>query len=89
MYVTYELYLLYSYMTRHISEFLQKTKHIIQLFAGMPFTPAQQEKCPRCDKSVYAAEEKLAGGKKWHPMCLRCGIFHVNLTPALHASLTQ
>jgi len=40
----------------------------------MPFTPAEAEKCPRCNKPVFAAEEKLAGGRKWHPLCLRCGL---------------
>ncbi len=39
----------------------------------MPFASGEADKCPKCGKCVYAAEEKLAGGKKWHPMCLRCG----------------
>lgn len=29
--------------------------------------------CPRCNKTVYFAEEVRAVGKKWHKMCLSCG----------------
>lgn len=26
-------------------------------------------KCPRCNKTVYAAEQKLAENKSWHAVC--------------------
>ncbi|XP_014669935.1 PREDICTED: cysteine and glycine-rich protein 1-like [Priapulus caudatus] len=29
-------------------------------------------KCPKCDKEVYFAEQKLALGKTWHKACFRC-----------------
>ncbi|TNN06665.1 Muscle LIM protein [Schistosoma japonicum] len=32
------------------------------------------EICPKCQKAVYAAERKIAGGKAWHSMCLKCGL---------------
>ncbi|KAK7098123.1 cysteine and glycine-rich protein 1-like isoform X2 [Littorina saxatilis] len=38
----------------------------------MPQTLGGGEKCPRCDKTVYFAEERRALGRKYHIACLKC-----------------
>ncbi|XP_031625124.1 muscle LIM protein 1-like isoform X2 [Contarinia nasturtii] len=40
----------------------------------MPFVPAATEKCAKCDKSVYAAEERVANGHKYHKGCFKCSM---------------
>jgi len=40
----------------------------------MPWHAVNNDKCPKCDTAVYVAEERLAAGKKWHKMCLKCAL---------------
>lgn len=30
------------------------------------------DKCARCNKTVYFAEERKGAGKKWHVECFKC-----------------
>merc|ERR1711976_1017688 len=40
----------------------------------MPFKVPEAPKCPTCNRSVFAAEEKVAGGYKFHKICFKCSM---------------
>jgi len=40
-------------------------------------------RCPACTKAVFAAEEKIAGGHKWHKSCFKCNICNKRLDSTL------
>jgi len=44
------------------------------LMCCQPFVAPKQEKCDKCDKSVYAAERLEAGGRVYHKLCFKCSV---------------
>ncbi|XP_073245866.1 cysteine and glycine-rich protein 1-like [Porites lutea] len=38
----------------------------------MPLKIPQAARCPRCNDRVYAAEEVMGAGSKWHKKCFSC-----------------
>merc|ERR1711934_920882 len=38
-------------------------------------------KCPRCQKTVYFAEQQLVLGKPWHKICVKCAGCSKKLEP--------
>jgi len=40
----------------------------------MPFKAPEQIKCPKCDKSVYAAESRKVGELSFHKECFKCSM---------------
>lgn len=56
----------------------------------MPFKPPERAFCPKCNQAVYAAEERIGAGKKWHKQCFKCGLCNKGLdstTVAEHEGL--
>ena len=41
----------------------------------MPVMPGEHPKGPKGGKSVYAGEERVAGGYKWHKFCFKLSPF--------------
>jgi len=47
---------------------------VIQKEPKMPFKAPEQIKCPKCEKSVYAAESRKVGELSFHKECFKCSM---------------
>ncbi|KAJ2496450.1 hypothetical protein GGH96_005826 [Coemansia sp. RSA 1972] len=55
-----------------------------RLSYGRPHTPvtfglAPPDMCPRCNTRIYAAEQGMAAGRKYHKRCIKCKACHASI----------
>ncbi|CAF0726861.1 unnamed protein product [Adineta ricciae] len=55
----------------------------------MPQWGGGGEKCPRCQKTVYPAEQLLACSSTWHKACFKCKTCNSTLTLASYKDFSQ
>lgn len=63
---------------------LTYSNKVFDLTHEMPFKPPERAFCPKCNQAVYAAEERIGAGKKWHKQCFKCGVYNEVIVDGIH-----